>query len=540
MLGLELVVILGVAVLACNLAGRRFSVAPPVLLLVCGVLLGFVPALRQVRLPPDAVLLLFLPALLYWESLTTSPREIRRGLRNIALMGTVLVILTAGAVAVAAHALGLSWGPAWVLGAAVAPTDATAVGVLARMLPRHDVTLLRGESLVNDGTALVVYGLAVGITVGEEQLSAMHVTWLFLLAYLGGAAAGALTAWVGGWVRHRLNDPMSESAIMLLIPFTAFLFAESIEASGVLAVVVCGLIMSQIGPRVGQAGARLQTVGFFSLSVFLLNGSLFVLVGMEWQSAVRGLTSLALVRASVAVVVVFVVLLGVRFAFLFVSDFLVRLLGHRPRRRARRVGDRARVVSGVAGFRGAVTLAAALAVPSVLDSGAPFPGRDVIVFVAAGVIAATLVVQGLLLPVVVRWAHLPPDTSVTAELRLAETLATEEALAEMPRIAEDIGTDPEVLKRLRREYETHLVILRSTDSDSDLDTDADADTDADTDLAVRRAQDDAALRLAMIARKRAVVLRLRDERRIDDIVLRRIQAALDLEEVRLSRRPSSG
>lgn len=278
--------ILGVAVLACNLAGRRLRIAPPVLLLVCGVLLGFVPALRQARLPPDAVLLLFLPALLYWESLTTSPREIRRGLHSIVLMGTVLVILTAGAVAVAAHALGLPWGPAWVLGAAVAPTDATAVGILARMLPRHDVTMLRGESLVNDGTALVVYGLAVGITVGQEQLRAVHVTWLFLLAYLGGAVAGALTAWAGAWVRHRLNDPLSESAAMLLIPFTAFLFAEAIHASGVLAVVVCGLIMSRVGPRVGQADARLQTVGFFSLSVFLLNGSLFVLVGLEWQSAV--------------------------------------------------------------------------------------------------------------------------------------------------------------------------------------------------------------------------------------------------------------
>ncbi|WP_106401228.1 Na+/H+ antiporter [Actinocorallia populi] len=534
MLGLELVVVLGVAVLACNVAGRRFRIAPPVLLLVCGVVFGFVPALRQVHLPPDAVLLLFLPALLYWESLTTSPREIRRGLRGIALMGTVLVILTAGAVAVAAHALGLPWGPAWVLGAAVAPTDATAVGVLARMLPRHDVTMLRGESLVNDGTALVVYGLAVGITVGQERLGVAHVTWLFLVAYLGGAAAGALTAWAGVRVRRRLDDPLLGSAAMLLIPFTAFLLAEAIEASGVLAVVVCGLIMSQAGPRVGQADARLQTVEFFSLSAFLLNGSLFVLVGMEWQSAVRGLTSLALVQASVAVGVVFAVLVGVRFAFLFGSAFLARLLDRRPRRRPRRVRDRARVVSGISGFRGAVTLAAALAVPSTLASGAPFPGRDVIVFVAAGVIVATLVVQGLLLPGVVRWARLPHDTSVAAERHLAETLAVEEALTAMPWIAQDLGTDPEVLERLRREYETHLLILRSTDADSD------ADDGADAGLALRLRQDDTALRLALIARKRAAVLRLRDERRIDDTVLRQIQAALDLEEIRLSRRPPSG
>ncbi|WP_369255654.1 cation:proton antiporter [Streptomyces sp. R35] len=161
MLALELVVVLGVAVLVGNAVGQRFRIAPPVVLLIVGALLGFVPALREAHLPPEVVLLLFLPVLLYWESLTTSLREIRSNLRGIVLLSTTLVIATAGAVAAVAHALGLGWGPAWVLGAAVAPT---AVGVLAKTLPRRNVTLLRAESLVNDGTALVIYGLAVGIT----------------------------------------------------------------------------------------------------------------------------------------------------------------------------------------------------------------------------------------------------------------------------------------------------------------------------------------------------------------------------------------
>ena len=137
------------------------------------MLIGFVPHLRQAQLPPEVVLLLFLPALLYWESLTTSLREIRNNLRVVVLTSTALVVATAGAVAAAAHALGLAWGPAWVLGAALAPTDATAVGVLARELPRRTVTVLRAESLVNDGTALVIYGLAVGVTVGEEHLTSL-------------------------------------------------------------------------------------------------------------------------------------------------------------------------------------------------------------------------------------------------------------------------------------------------------------------------------------------------------------------------------
>src|SRR5512144_456651 len=155
--------------LVCSVVARRFRVAPPVLLLAGGALLGFVPALRQVHLPSEAVLLLFLPALLYWESLTTSLREIRNNLRVVVLMSTALVLVTAWAVAAAGHGVGLPWGPAWVLGAAVAPTDATAVAVLAGVLPRRTVTVLRAENLVNDGTALVIYALAVGVTVGEEQ-----------------------------------------------------------------------------------------------------------------------------------------------------------------------------------------------------------------------------------------------------------------------------------------------------------------------------------------------------------------------------------
>jgi monovalent cation/hydrogen antiporter len=411
-----------------------------------------------------------------------------------------------------------------VLGAAVAPTDATAVGVLARALPHRNVTVLRAESLVNDGTALVIYGLAVGITVGEEHLSVPHVSWLFLLAYGGGALAGALTAWLGVQVRRRLDDALLGNVVTILTPFTAFLLAETIHASGVLAVVVAGLMMSQIGPRVVRADTRRQGEAFWSLSTFLLNGALFVLVGLELQSAVRGLTSVGLTRALIVVGVVSAVVIGIRFVFLFAATYLIRLLDRRPQQRLRRVSNRARVVSGVAGFRGAVSLAAALAVPELVASGGPFPGRDMIIFVTAGVIVVTLVVQGLLLPGVVRWARLPHDSSIEQERHLAETLAAEEALTAMPRVAAGLGTDPDVVERLRHEYEKHLLVLRANRAG------------ADDDPASRHDQHYTALRLALLARKRVTVIRLRDERRIDDTVLRQVQAALDIEEVRLSRR----
>lgn len=176
MFGLELIVVLGAVILGCSVLARRYRIPPPVPLLACGVLLGFVPVLRAAHLPPETVLLIFLPALLYWESLTTSLREIRKNLRAIVLLSTALVVATAAAVAAAAHALGLPWGPAWVLGAALAPTDATAVAALTRALPRRTVTTLRAESLVNDGTALVVYGLAIGVTTGEDPLGVLHVS----------------------------------------------------------------------------------------------------------------------------------------------------------------------------------------------------------------------------------------------------------------------------------------------------------------------------------------------------------------------------
>ncbi|MGW3981902.1 Na+/H+ antiporter [Streptomyces mirabilis] len=524
MLGLELVVVLGVAVLVGNVLGQRFGVAPPVVLLIVGILLGFIPSVRQAQLPPEVVLLLFLPVLLYWESLTTSLREIRSNLRGIVLLSTVLVILTAWAVAAAGHALGLPWGPAWVLGAAVAPTDATAVGVLARILPRRQVTILRAESLVNDGTALVIYGFAVGITVGEEHLTLPHVGALFLLAYGGGAAVGVAVAWVNMNLRRRLEDPLLGNLVMILAPFTAYLIAELVEASGVLAVVVSGLIMTQVAPRIIRAEHRRQALAFWPLATFIINGALFVLVGVELQYAVRNLSRSDLQDALIAVGVVCAVLVAVRFAFLFSSAYLIRAIDRRPQQRQLRISHRLRVVSGLAGFRGAVSLAVALSVPQTLDSGEPFPDRSFIVFVTSGVILVTLVVQGLLLPGTVRWARLPRDTSVDEEQVLAETTATEEAIKAMPQLAADLDTDPKVVEWLRQEYEAHLATARARGAGAD---------DAPALLHNRHYT---ALRLALIAHKRSTVVRLRDERDIDDTVLRRLQAALDIEEVRLSGR----
>ncbi|WP_246355033.1 Na+/H+ antiporter [Nocardioides ungokensis] len=426
MFALEIVVLLGVALVACGALARRYPIAPAILLVLVGVLVGFVPHLRQAQLPPEVVLLVFLPALLYWESLTTSLREIRNNLRVVVLTSTVLVAATAAAVAAAAHGLGLAWGPAWVLGAALAPTDATAVGVLAGDLPRRTVTVLRAESLVNDGTALVLYGLAVGVTVGEQQLTGWHVTWLLAWSYLGGVLAGGLIGLLSWQVRRRMDDPMLESIAMLVTPFAAFLLADAAHASGVLAVVVCGLFMSQVTPRITAAATRQIALPFWALSTTVLSSALFLLVGVSAQSAFRELNSTSIVRAIVDVLVVTAVVIG-RWVWVYTTPYLIRMLDRRPAQRLRRVPARQRTVSAVAGFRGAVSLAAVLAVPHTLDSGAPFPDRDLMVLIACGVIVLTLL-QALLLPSVVRFARLPVDTSVAEELQFADEYSLDAAI----------------------------------------------------------------------------------------------------------------
>lgn len=227
------------------------------------------------------MLLLFLPPLLYWEALTTSWRELRANLRVVVLTSVALVLATAGVVAVLGHVLGLPWAVAWVLGAVVAPTDATAVGAMATGLPRRQLTTLRAESLVNEGTALVLFSVALSVATGERSFSWVGTLDLFGLSYLGGALAGLLVAWLAMRFRRLTADRLLENGADVLTPFAAFLFAEVVGASGVLAAVVAGLATARVGPRVIGARTRMQARGFWRITSFLLNGALFVLVGLQ-------------------------------------------------------------------------------------------------------------------------------------------------------------------------------------------------------------------------------------------------------------------
>ncbi|MFG3705355.1 Na+/H+ antiporter [Micromonospora sp. NPDC047670] len=516
--GLELIVVLGVTVLVGTTLGGRYSVAPPVLLITMGALLALLPPLSHVVLEPEVVLLLFLPAILYRESITTSLREIRTNLLVIALLAVGLVVATTVAVSMVAQRLGVDPAAAWVLGAVLAPTDAAAVAGLAKRMPRRILTTLHAESLINDGTALVLFAVAVGLVVGGAEPEPLGLAERFVGASVGGVLAGLLVGGAVILIRRRLDDPLREGGLSVLTPFVAFLLAELVHASGVLAVVVAGLMLSYAAPRVVRARSRVLAYAFWDLATFLINGGLFVLLGMQIPRALRGLTSLSMARALTIGLVVAGVVVVTRMLWVHLAAFAFRVANRRPSLQGEQVDWRARTAAGWAGFRGAVSLAAALAVPMTTSTGAPVHERDLIIFATAVVILTTMLVQGTTLPAVVGWAGLVGDTRRIDELRLARIRATEAALAALPEVADRVGATPDAVDRIRADYEQHLDDARF----------------ADEGRSTERARDvDRRLRLAVLEHKRREVTRLRDTNEIDDIVLRDLQAVLDIEEIRL-------
>ncbi|MDO3702511.1 Na+/H+ antiporter [Micromonospora sp. C28SCA-DRY-2] len=515
---LVLIVVLGTTVLVGTTLGGRYSVAPPVLLITMGALLALLPPLSEVVLDPEVVLLLFLPAILYRESITTSLREIRANLLSIALLAVGLVIVTMVAVTIFVERFGVDPAAAWVLGAVLAPTDAAAVSGLAKRMPRRILTTLHAESLINDGTALVLFSVAVGLVVGGVEPGLFALTERFLVASAGGIAAGLVVGLLVILIRKRLDDPLREGGLSVLTPFTAFFLAELLHASGVLAVVVAGLMLAYASPRVIRARSRIMAYDFWDLSTFLINGSLFILLGMQIPRALRSLTSTSTAQALTIAVGVTGVVIATRLLYVHVTTALIQAVDRRSSRRAMRVPWRVRTAAGWAGFRGAVSLAAALAVPMATTAGAPVQERDLIIFTTVVVIVLIMLIQGTTLPAVVRWAGLVGDVQRENEVRLARRRATEVGLAALPEVAARLGIEQEVVDRLRGEYEKHLDTVAAEERGE---------------APEQTRELDRQLRLAILDHKRREVTRLRDTNQIDDIVLREVQAVLDIEEIRL-------
>ncbi|MGH8954422.1 MAG: Na+/H+ antiporter [Microbacterium sp.] len=591
--GLEVTVLIGLTILVGTLIAPRVRLALPLVLVIFGLLLGFVPQLREIQLPPETVLLLFLPVMLFWESLTTSLRSIRRDFRYILPMSTVLVVASAFAVAGIGLLFGMPWETALILGAAVAPPDATAVAALGRLLPRRMFMKLKAESLTNDGTALVLYAIAVSLALGGN-ITPLSVTMSVLTSYVGGVAAGVVIAGLGYLLLRRTSSTIVINVALLLIPFSAFLLAEIVHASGVLAVVVAGLIVAYVSPRVTTASSRRQADAAWPFGVFLLNGALFVLIGLEVQFVAHEISAAAIGRLVLITLAVWGTLLVVRYLFQLLNAPFQRRNPALPSRGAK---ARSMAVSTVAGMRGAVSLAIALSVPAASATEGEIAGRDEIVFVTAGVILLSLLVQGPLLPAIVRWARFPVDHMEAEEYELAERTISGAALAALDDLAVEHGVGQEIRDKVRAEGYQMLefsnaralareqaivdaeaqaldvmldepdplgggqqmsggadagaaeasVALRLPDAtrvgddgelaDGEVRTLQMIATSAEVDVMQRspllRHEEHTRLKLALIDRKREVLLGLRRDGTIDDLVVRRISARLDLEQVRL-------
>lgn len=532
-MGLEIVIVVGVAIVLSSFLSERLKLINPVVLMVCGVAIAlFVPHMNHLSLPSEIVLAIFLPLLLMWEAIGVPLREIRKMLRGIILAATVLVIATAVSVGIVGHAMGLSLGTALIIGAAVAPTDATAVAALGKGISKQGQIALKAESLINDGTALVVFALALEFATGDESLTFGHGVWLFVLSFGGGALIGLFMGVVATKMARYLSqsNAMQTNLVSLLVTFISFFLAEHIGASGVVAVVVCGLFTVQSLTRYIATNTRAVFYPVWSFSTFIINATLFVFVGVQLPGIIEHLESATLARAALITVVVYLTMMAVRLGFSELMIRVIRLLDRRPSQLQRRTTFRARIVNAVAGFRGAISLAVALSVPLMLGEE-HFPERDLILFITSGVVLLSLIIQGTLFPVVVRWANANVDTSAESEQEVREVRAAlNEGLQlvkeRMPQLAEEQGVSAAVLAKIMDEYTVYQALWAEGQLEMVEDDDAEQ--------AVELWRQENRLRLETVRNFREEIISIRDAGEINDQGMQGILNWLDIMEVRVT------
>ena len=496
---------------------RRVGVPYPTLFVLGGLGLAFIPGLPHIKLEPELILLVFLPPLLFSAAAESPSRDLRANLAPLLRLSIGLVIFTMIIVAVVAHVMipGLSWAAAFTLGAIVGPTDALAATTVFRRLgaPRVIRTLIEGEALFNDATALVAYRTAVVAAVSGSFILSGALAG-FVVAAVGGIAIGAVVGRVSGEILRRLDDPPVEVLISVVIPFAAYLPADRLGLSGVLAAVAAGLV---IGSRLGTIltpSSRVLWLTSWKMIGFVLNGFVFVLIGLELPDILQRLGGESPARIlGLATVVCVVVVIG-RLLWVFASS----LLPGTPRRvlaeRDPRLATRLTFVVGWAGLRGAVSLAAALALP------VGFPERDLILLVTFAVILVTLVGQGLTLPMVLRWAGWDGTEPDGDEATVARAAAYQAGLDEIGRARPEWPDHAPLFDRLESGLRDRTQHLATEDPDE---------------TAERRQErtEHEAIQRGVIAAQRTAVIELRDGGGINDQTLRLIERELDLEELRM-------
>jgi len=515
MLAAELLLALLVVVAVLVTVSRKIRVPYPVLLLIGGLAVGLVPGLPRLELDPEIVFLVVLPPILYVSAFLTPIRDFRSNLKNISSLAIGLVAVSAAVVAALAMALvpGMSWPLAAALGAIVSPPDAVAASAIAQRLavPRRVVSILEGESLLNDATALTIYRAALGAAATVATVSVIGSLGSFVLVAVGGIIIGIVVGWIVAWIRMQLDDIPVEITVSLITPFAAYLPAEALGVSGVLAAVTAGLYLGRRSSQIMGSEARLAGRAVWESLVFLLNGVVFLAIGFQISSISRAMDRATLLQLAAVGLLISVALITVRALWILAMSLFSK------EQRATRL--RESIVLSWAGMRGVVSLAAALAVPISLPGDA-LPARDAIIVITFTVILVTLVGQGLTLPLVIRAVHLGGDADEGHEESHARQELIEEALRRIDDLEVKWPDHKPLIDQLRTSYKhraEHEEQLHEAPGN-----------EAEQELVEHRQ-----IRSDVIDAQRDALIAMRDRGAIDDDVLRNIERDLDLEEIRM-------
>lgn len=519
----ELILICLVAIGLLAIVARKLRLPYPILLTVGGVVLALIPGLPAIHLDPQLVFSLFLPPLIYPGAVFTSWRDFRANLRPILLLAIGLVLVTMAGIAWVFHYLtGLPLAVGFVFGAIISPPDAVAALAITHSLriPRKIVVILEGESLVNDATAFTSFRFAVAaVMTGSFSFGQAGVQFLAVAA--GGICVGLAVGWLATQVQKRLDDPPVQTMFSLLTPYVAYFAGEASHVSGILAVVIAGMYYGWEAPRILTGRMRLQARPVWEMVVFVLNGVLFMLIGLDLPQVIHALRPGSAGQVAKVAGLVLAAIVLVRFVWMFGTNYLPRLLSRRLRHELPAPWQHTALVAWT-GMRGADSLAGALAIPFLLPNGAPFPGRNLILLLTFCVIFGTLVLQGLSLAPLVGWLKVVDDRITDKEERLARLKANEAALARLDAMESLNHTRPEIVERLRSEYLDRIAQLRSQDPQ-------------DESVGGLFSPDFEELAREALQTERDTVLQLRNKEAISDQALHRIQRDIDLAEARLQR-----
>jgi Na+/H+ antiporter len=515
---------------AVAVAAKRLNIAPSILLVVAGFGIALVPGLPKVELAPELVLLVILPPLIYSAGVAMSWREFRFNLRPIVLLAFGCVLFTTCLVAAAAHyVLHFDWSVGFLLGAIVSPPDVVAPLAIARRLglPRRLIIVLEGEGLANDATALVLYRFAV-IAVSTGTFSFSKAAGEFGLIVVGEVAYGLAIGWLSLNLRRWARDPRVEITLSLMTPYFAFWLPSHLGGSGVLATVACGLYVSWIGPRLIPSATRLQGIFFWDLIVYLIEGLVFLLTGLQARALIEQGHDFSIPELLFATACVTFIAIAARFIWVFPATYLPRWFSERLTKRDPSPSWQFPFFLSFTGVRGVDSLAVALAIPYTMLNGEPFPHRDLILFVTFGVIIVTLVGQGLMLPSVVRWLGLSRlgtkehKAEIKAELR-ARQAALRQVKKRLEKAIANCDLPADAIRHLRTRHETRVQIL-PTNLTEGLD----------------HMRQTARIKTDLIEAERDFIYQLLRDGKITDEARRRIEYELDLEEASVANRGVDG